>query len=150
MVEIDGTSIISNVIVPGLSRYIILVDDRKRSDRLSAAISGSKNSTSIPKRVNSSSANIRAGPYTESDIRTWSPLERNERNTAIIACLPDGTRAVRQSCHLPSTSDRKSTRLTQATNAHIVCRLLLEKKNHTRHTEIISQTQVKQPRTTYD
>src|SRR3546814_7189943 len=90
--EIDGTSIISNVIVPGLSRYIILVDDRKRADRLSASISGSKNSTSIPKRVNSSSANIRAGPYTESDIRTWSPLERNERNTAIIACLPDGTK----------------------------------------------------------
>src|SRR3546814_11448785 len=38
--EIDGTSIISNVIVPGLSRYIILVDDRKRADRLSASISG--------------------------------------------------------------------------------------------------------------
>src|SRR3546814_14427991 len=50
--EIDGTSIISNVIVPGLSRYIILVDDRKRADRLSASISGSKNSTSITKRIN--------------------------------------------------------------------------------------------------
>src|SRR3546814_1093653 len=68
--EIDGTSIISNVIVPGLSRYIILVDDRKRADRLSASISGSKNSTSIPKRANSSSANYRAGPSTGSDIRT--------------------------------------------------------------------------------
>src|SRR3546814_4291121 len=42
--EIDGTSIISNVIVPGLSRYIILVDDRKRADRLSTSISGWKNS----------------------------------------------------------------------------------------------------------
>src|SRR3546814_6138795 len=28
--------------------------------------------------------------------------------------------------------DRKSTRLTPVTNAHIVCRLLLEKKNNTR------------------
>src|SRR3546814_5220375 len=34
--EIDGTSIISNVIVPGLSRYIILVDDRQRADRSEA------------------------------------------------------------------------------------------------------------------
>src|SRR3546814_4932018 len=32
-------------------------------------------------------------------------------------------------------SDRKSTRLTPVTNAHLVCRLLLEKKKtkHTRH-----------------
>src|SRR3546814_2667005 len=28
-----------------------------------------------------------------------------------------------------NTTDRKSTRLTPVTNAHIVCRLLLEKKN---------------------
>src|SRR3546814_5536031 len=34
--EIAGTSITSNVIVPGLSRYIILVDDRNLSDRPSA------------------------------------------------------------------------------------------------------------------
>src|SRR3546814_6854643 len=27
--------------------------------------------------------------------------------------------------------DRKSTRLNSVTNAHLVCRLLLEKKNHT-------------------
>src|SRR3546814_20032227 len=38
--EIDGTSIISNVIVPGLSRYIILVDDRKR-DRKSTRLNSS-------------------------------------------------------------------------------------------------------------
>src|SRR3546814_5458519 len=30
-------------------------------------------------------------------------------------------------------SDRKSTRLTPVTNAHLVCRLLLEKKNNNRH-----------------
>src|SRR3546814_6541851 len=29
--------------------------------------------------------------------------------------------------------DRKSTRLTPVTNAHLVCRLLLEKKNNTKH-----------------
>src|SRR3546814_16005338 len=76
--EIDGTSIISNVIVPGLSRYIILVDDRKRADRLSASISGSKNSTSIPKRDNSYSAKIHTCPYTQKDIRPLAPITRNE------------------------------------------------------------------------
>src|SRR3546814_2201823 len=29
-----------------------------------------------------------------------------------------------------SSGDRKSTRLNSITNAHLVCRLLLEKKNH--------------------
>src|SRR3546814_2402273 len=32
----------------------------------------------------------------------------------------------------PGSTDRKSTRLTPVTNAHLVCRLLLEKKNTTR------------------
>src|SRR3546814_1583139 len=32
--------------------------------------------------------------------------------------------------------DRKSTRLNPVPNAHLVCRLLLEKKKHTRNTNI--------------
>src|SRR3546814_881253 len=35
---------------------------------------------------------------------------------------------------LPTTKDRKSTRLTPVTNAHLVCRLLLEKKNQQQKT----------------
>src|SRR3546814_7592272 len=31
------------------------------------------------------------------------------------------------------TGDRKSTRLNSITNAHLVCRLLLEKKKHNKH-----------------
>src|SRR3546814_18725047 len=38
----------------------------------------------------------------------------------------DAGRAVVRAC--PRTADRKSTRLNSVTNAHIVCRLLLEKK----------------------
>src|SRR3546814_6198110 len=34
----------------------------------------------------------------------------------------------------PLLLDRKSTRLTPVTNAHLVCRLLLEKKKHNSHT----------------
>src|SRR3546814_7421238 len=37
----------------------------------------------------------------------------------------------RQLADMPPTEDRKSTRLTPVTNAHLVCRLLLEKKKHT-------------------
>src|SRR3546814_5065032 len=35
---------------------------------------------------------------------------------------------------IPSASDRKSTRLNPVTNAHLVCRLLLEKKKN-KHTK---------------
>src|SRR3546814_3262406 len=41
------------------------------------------------------------------------------------------------SCHTRSVArypDRKSTRLNSATNAHLVCRLLLEKKKNRKHT----------------
>src|SRR3546814_1788395 len=50
--------------------------------------------------------------------------------------LPDGDAGMRTRTIdltlsiLASTADRKSTRLTPVTNAHLVCRLLLEKKNN--------------------
>src|SRR3546814_7857986 len=40
------------------------------------------------------------------------------------------TEAAAICCYLADVLDRKSTRLTPVTNAHIVCRLLLEKKNN--------------------
>src|SRR3546814_9759997 len=44
-------------------------------------------------------------------------------------------------CRRPRQSDRKSTRLNPVTNAHLVCRLLLEKKNKNNKQETESTTQ---------
>src|SRR3546814_8250546 len=44
------------------------------------------------------------------------------------SCTPTWA-STRGSPRSPATRDRKSTRLTPVTNAHPVCRLLLEKKN---------------------
>src|SRR3546814_3215551 len=46
---------------------------------------------------------------------------------------PDRARRSR-ACRSRRNGDRKSTRLTPVTNAHLVCRLLLEKKNKRRKT----------------
>src|SRR3546814_4879564 len=48
---------------------------------------------------------------------------RGQRNPAATCC------GRRHSSHTPQV-DRKSTRLNSITNAHLVCRLLLEKKNN--------------------
>src|SRR3546814_9865055 len=60
---------------------------------------------------------------------SWRPvLERKNRAhhpARNLACRP----ALRQCIWLtPTLPDRKSTRLTPVTNAHLVCRLLLETK----------------------
>src|SRR3546814_2640367 len=43
--------------------------------------------------------------------------------------------------HLGNTGDRKSTRLNSSTNAHLVCRLLLEKKKKRYNHKLISHKQ---------
>src|SRR3546814_4211297 len=48
-----------------------------------------------------------------------------------------GTGARIASCPTRRDRDRKSTRLTPVTNAHLVCRLLLEKKKYITSTNII-------------
>src|SRR3546814_4559907 len=45
-------------------------------------------------------------------------------------------------------ADRKSTVGTPVTNAHLVCRLLLEKENNQSHSQKISQTTTSPPTTT--
>src|SRR3546814_10047145 len=47
--------------------------------------------------------------------------------------------------------DRKSTRLNSVTNAHLVCRLLLEKKKRDKHkrTSLVTRSHVKNDNNTY-
>src|SRR3546814_9282182 len=50
---------------------------------------------------------------------------------ANVALVNDGAKST---LYINGQPDRKSTRLTPVTNAHLVCRLLLEKKNtHSMH-----------------
>src|SRR3546814_8638051 len=58
----------------------------------------------------------------DADVRTpqRAAADRARRRRRLLAGQPAGT-------------DRKSTRLNSVTNAHLVCRLLLEKKKTTTH-----------------
>src|SRR3546814_7844520 len=56
------------------------------------------------------------------DIRTH--LEQTSSHMAVLFATEDHQEAL--------NADRKSTRLNPVTNAHLVCRLLLEKKKHTK------------------
>src|SRR3546814_3579854 len=51
----------------------------------------------------------------------WRPGTENQTVPAVLTA------------NGPGWTDRKSTRLTPVTNAHLVCRLLLEKKKITQH-----------------
>src|SRR3546814_7925009 len=44
-----------------------------------------------------------------------------------------------------ATADRKSTRLNSITNAHLVCRLLLEKKTQTNHEHKVNGKRITRP-----
>src|SRR3546814_5215458 len=59
------------------------------------------------------------------EARTRSQCERCRLRRAIDRAI--GRRRTRRA----DAADRKSTRLNSVTNAHLVCRLLLEKKKHT-------------------
>src|SRR3546814_1919432 len=69
--------------------------------------------------------------------RAWPSLacgagarsQRRDRRRA--QCRDLLGRAQRRISHRPVSADRKSTRLNPVTNAHLVCRLLLEKKKNT-------------------
>src|SRR3546814_9178516 len=55
----------------------------------------------------------------EQGVVVRRPVERGAPRDVIF---------VKQRLHLAEGADRKSTRLNSVTNAHLVCRLLLEKK----------------------
>src|SRR3546814_3657830 len=62
----------------------------------------------------------------------YTTLFRSDQCRRIVAIEPDRDRAGLDAGEQPAAArlarDRKSTRLTPVTNAHLVCRLLLEKK----------------------
>src|SRR3546814_2223964 len=64
------------------------------------------------------------------DVRPDARLHQHQRRLPELTPLTVSLRA-RSISRRPTHSDRKSTRLTPVTNAHLVCRLLLEKKSLT-------------------
>src|SRR3546814_1416693 len=63
--------------------------------------------------------------------RVRNPRQDLEQRALARAVLShDAQNLARLDFQVQVPQDRKSTRLTPVTNAHLVCRLLLEKKNH--------------------
>src|SRR3546814_5286526 len=59
--------------------------------------------------------------------------EARYNGTKTVAVCPDYSEVAKLTDHWLHPKDRKSTRLNSITNAHLVCRLLLEKNTQTRH-----------------
>src|SRR3546814_10698306 len=66
-------------------------------------------------------------------------LDRRNRRLsyADLAPAPPRMAGGTPNCVAESRSDRKSTRLNSVTNAHLVCRLLLEKKKTNNHNTLV-------------
>src|SRR3546814_4629623 len=91
----------------------------------------------VPSARVSSAVLVREGPSTETAI--LARLRPGDSATLVgeisgwyVVELADGTRGYVSKAWTIIRADRKSTRLNSSTNAHLVCRLLLDKKK-TRH-----------------